>query len=73
MFIGREEYEHCKGRFLRVTKTVTIAIIVEVNPKDKAIISLVETGCRGNKSCDQAAASLNADLRISYVHSKAGK
>jgi hypothetical protein len=26
-----------------VTKTVTIAIIVDANPKDKAMISLVET------------------------------
>jgi hypothetical protein len=46
MCIGREEYEHCKGRFLRVTKTVMIAIIVEANPKDKAMISLVETGSK---------------------------
>lgn len=42
--MGKIEYERCMGTFLRVTKTVMIAMIVEANPKDKAMISLLETG-----------------------------
>jgi hypothetical protein len=42
----KADYELCIGTILRVTKTVMIAIIVEANPKDKAMISLVETNVR---------------------------
>jgi hypothetical protein len=54
-----------------VINTVAIAITVEANPKDKAMISLVETG--GNKSCDEAAGFLqHGAYAFRYVHSQAG-